>query len=222
MTDGYEPYNAVAQVHQLTHLGCWVHARRRFIDAEAALPKERRTAEHPATLMLGLIGELYAVEKHCRDEAALRQLSPADHHASCYGLRQRDSRPIIERIAQQLLTHRDSVAPQSALGRAFHYLSAQWRKLVRYLDDGRYPIDNNAAENAIRPFVIGRKNWLFADTVKGAQASSNLYSLIETAKANGIEPYHYLVRVFTDLPRAQTVEDIERLLPWNLPTPTQA
>jgi transposase len=212
MTDGYEPYNAVAQIHQLTHLGCWAHARRRFIEAEAALPRESRTAAHPATVMLGLIGELYAIEAQAKDRDA----------ASRCELRQRHSRPVLERIEQQLLMHRDRVAPQSALGRAFHYLASQWSKLVRYLDDGRYPIDNNTCENAIRPFVIGRKNWLFADTVKGAQASANLYSLIETAKANGIEPYRYLVRVFTDLPQAQTVEDIERLLPWNICLPAEA
>ncbi len=212
MSDSYEPYEAVAQSHRLTHLGCWVHARRRFIEAEAALPKESRSAEHPATLMLGLIGELYAIEAQAKDHDAVGR----------HDLRQRHSRPILERIEQQLLIHRDSVTPQSLLGRAFHYLASQWHKLLRYLDDGRYPIDNNAAENAFRPFVIGRKNWLFADTVKGAHASANLYSLIETAKANGIEPYHYLTRIFTDLPRATTVEGIEQLLPWNIRLPAEA
>jgi hypothetical protein len=211
MSDGYEPYDAVARSYRLTHLGCWAHARRRFIEAEAVTPKEQRTAEHPATLMLGLIAALYAVETRAKG------LDPT----ACHGLRERHSRPVIERIEQQILAHRDSVTPQSLLGKAFHYTASQWRKLIRYLDDGRYPIDNNAAENAIRPFVIGRKNWLFADTVKGAQASANLYSLIETAKANGIEPYPYLTRVFTDLPKAQTVEDIERLLPWNRELPAR-
>ena len=81
---------------------------------------------------------------------------------------------------------------QSALGKALHYLNGQWVYLARYLDDGDYPIDNNTAENAIRPFVIGRKNWLFSDTVAGAKASANLYSLIETVKAHNIEPYDYL------------------------------
>ena len=89
-------------------------------------------------------------------------------------------------------------------------------KLIRYLDDGRLKIDNNAAENAIRPFVIGRKNWLFSDSVKGVNASANLYSLIETAKANGLEPYAYLRYLFTELPKAETVDAIEALLPGNL------
>jgi transposase len=95
------------------------------------------------------------------------------------------------------------------------YLHRQWPKLVRVLDDGRIPLDTNLVENAIRPFVVGRKGWLFADTVRGAQASANLYSLIETTKANGLEPYAYLRLVFTELPRATTLEHIEALLPWN-------
>ncbi len=209
MSDGYEPYAAVAKAYHLIHLGCWAHARRRFVEAQAVLPKEQRGADLPASIMLARIGELYAVE------AQARELDPAARQA----LRQQHSRAILDHIEQQLLAQREDVAPQSQLGKAYYYLASQWPKLVRYLDDGRYPIDNNAAENAIRPFVIGRKNWLFSDTVKGAEASANLYSLIETAKANGLEPYHYLTRVFTDLPRARTVEDIERLLPWNLPTP---
>ena len=98
-------------------------------------------------------------------------------------------------------------------GKALNYLHNEWDKLVRYLDDGRLEIDNNAAENAIRPFVLGRKNWLFSASVKGVKASANLYSLIETAKANGLEPYAYLRHVFTELPKATTVEAIEALVP---------
>jgi len=86
-----------------------------------------------------------------------------------------------------------------------------------FLDDGRVPLDNNPAENAIRPFVIGPKNWLFSHTPHGAHASAALYSLIETAKANALEPYAYLVEVFTRLPAAQTEQDLQALLPWNQP-----
>ena len=92
-------------------------------------------------------------------------------------------------------------------------LNGQWPKLERVLDDGRLPLDTNAVENAIRPFVVGRKAWLFADTVAGAEASANLYSLVETAKANGIEPFTYLRFVFERLPAAQRLEDFEVLLP---------
>ncbi len=93
------------------------------------------------------------------------------------------------------------------------YLQSQWPALVRYLDDGRYPIDNNTIENAFRPLAIGRKNWLFSKTQAGARASANLYSLIETAKGHGIEPYAYLRQAFKELPLAETVDDIDALLP---------
>ena len=89
-------------------------------------------------------------------------------------------------------------------------------KLIRYIDDGQLQIDNNGVENAIRPFAIGRKNWLFSNSVKGAKASANLYSLIETAKAHGLEPYHYLRYVFTELPKAKTLNEVEALLPGNV------
>ena len=108
-----------------------------------------------------------------------------------------------------------NVPPKMALGKALYYLHTQWPRLTSYLDDGRYPIDNNLAENAIRPFTLGRKNWLFSNSQAGAKASSNLYTLTKTAKANGINPYDYLKDVFTQLPNTGTVEDVEKLLPWN-------
>ncbi len=114
------------------------------------------------------------------------------------------------------------VPPQTLTGKALCYLDKQWPRLIRYLDDGRIEIDNNLCENAIRPFVIGRKAWLFSDTPKGADASARLYSLIETAKANGLEPYAYLCHVFTELPKAKTLEDIEALLPWNVDLATRS
>jgi transposase len=101
-------------------------------------------------------------------------------------------------------------------GKALHYLHHEWDKLTRYLEDGRLEIDNNLCENAVRPFVMGRKAWLFSDSVAGVNASANLYSLLETAKAHGLEPYAYLREVFTKLPGATTVEDIEALLPGNI------
>jgi transposase len=105
------------------------------------------------------------------------------------------------------------VPPQSLTGKALAYLDGQWPKLVRVLDDGRIPLDTNGVENAIRPFVVGRKNWLFADTVRGAEASANLYSLIETAKRSGLEPFAYLRFVLEALPGAATLADVEALLP---------
>ena len=106
-----------------------------------------------------------------------------------------------------------NVVTFGATGKALTYLHHEWPKLVRYLDDGRLEIDINRAENAIRPFVMGRKNWLFSNSVRGVKASANLYSLIETAKANQLEPYAYLRHLFTELPKATTVAAIEALLP---------
>ena len=107
------------------------------------------------------------------------------------------------------------VTSQNALGKPIGYLASNWNKLERYVVEGYLPIDNNAAERAIRPFVIGRKNLLFRDTPKGATASAQLYSLVETAKANGQEPYACLRHVLECLPMASPVEDYEALLPWN-------
>ncbi len=208
VTDGYEVYAGVAHANGLTHLGCWAHARRRFVEAEAALPKSVRGPEQPASQFIAAIGSLYAVEKGARE----KNLSAEERGA----LRREKSRPVLDRIQTLLIAHRGRVLPQSLLGRALHYLEGEWPKLVRFVDDGRYPIDNNACENAIRPFALGRRNWLFADTVGGANASANLYSLIETAKANAIDPYRYLCALFAALPKATRLEDYEALLPWRI------
>jgi transposase len=108
------------------------------------------------------------------------------------------------------------VPPKTTQGNALHYLDHQWPRLIAYLEDGDYPIDNNPVENAVRPLAIGRKNWLFSASVKGAKASANLYSLIETAKANGLEPYAYLKHIFTELPKVAGFDDVDQLLPANV------
>lgn len=108
--------------------------------------------------------------------------------------------------------------PKVLLGKAIANCLNQWDRLTGYLKDGRLSMDNNSAENAIRPFVVGRKNWLFAGTPEGAEASALLYSLIETAKANNLEPYSYLRYIFDRLPLAKNLADYEALLPWNLDT----
>ncbi|MBC8120194.1 MAG: IS66 family transposase [Burkholderiaceae bacterium] len=216
ISDGYEVYARVASVNGLVHLGCWAHARRYLVDAEAALPKATRPADHPATQMLTVIGELYGIEARWRERAVVAGETPEQAFALRQRLRQEHAAPLIARLEALLLTHLHAVLPQSLLGKALHYLHQQWPKLIRFLDDGRYPIDNNACENAIRPFVIGRKNWMFSDSVAGAQASANLYSLIETAKANSVEPYRYLRQLFQALPAVKSVDDYEALLPWNI------
>lgn len=211
MSDGYEVYNQIAQTHQLVHLGCWAHCRRYFVEALDVLPKVARTPEQPAAQFIALIAQLYAVESRAREHKA----SASERLRE----RQQTSVPVLARIEALLLTHLHAVVPGSLLGRALHYLSAQWPKLTRFVQDGSYPIDNNACENAIRPFVVGRRNWLFADTVGGANASANLYSLLQTCKANGIDPYQYLTALLTALPLAKTADDYEALLPWRIELP---
>ena len=203
-TDGYDGYNAVVASNNLMHVGCMAHARRRFSDAVKAQGKNKRRGK--AHRGLTLMQKLYRVEKQARN------LTPEKRHAH----RDRHARPILDEMRTWLDQAVGQVPPTSATGKALHYLNNEWPRLIRYLDDGRLEIDNNAAENAIRPFVIGRKNWLFSDSVKGVTASANLYSLIETAKANGLEPYTYLRYLFTELPKAETVDAIETLLPGNL------
>ena len=129
-------------------------------------------------------------------------------------LRQSRAVPVLDGLRDWLDQHLPVVVKQSALGKPMHYMDKQWPRLTVYTEDGRLKIDNNLCENAIRPFVIGRKNSLFSDTVSGAKASANLYSLIETAKANGLEPYAYLKQAFAELPKATCVEYIEALLPF--------
>jgi transposase len=208
MTDGYEVYNKIAKAHKLVHLGCWAHCRRYFHDAMQALPKNSRGPEQLAVRFIDLIAKLYRVE-------ALAKEAGLDHE----GLklqRQEKSTKVLKEIEDVLLAKLHAVLPGSLLGKALHYMASQWSKLVAYVEDGHHPIDNNACENSIRPFVVGRRNWLFADTVAGANASANLYSLLQTCKANGIDGYAYLRALLVALPAAATVEDFDALLPWNI------
>ncbi|EEL0142641.1 IS66 family transposase, partial [Salmonella enterica subsp. enterica serovar Montevideo] len=207
MTDGYELYNGIARGHQLVHLGCWAHVRRGFIKAEQATPKAARGSELPATRFVTLIGKLFAAEARSQAWAPARRQR----------LRARYSALILARLQALLLAYLPTVVPSSLLGRALAYLQGQWPKLTRFVQNGHRPISNNLCENAIRPWVVGRKGWLFADTVAGAHASANLYSLIETTRANGIEPYRYLVWLFTQLPLTTNADDYAALLPWNMP-----
>jgi transposase len=208
MTDGYEPYNQVAKVNQLVHLACWAHCRRYFFDALQALPKDKRGPEQLAVQFMALIARLYHVESVAREEGL---------DANALTQRRRaQSIPLLKEIESLMLAKLHAVAPTTLLGKALHYAQGQWPKLARYVHDGKHPIDNNACENSIRPFVIGRRNWLFADTVAGANASANLYSLLQTCKANGIDGYGYLRRLLVELPKAETADDYEALLPWSI------
>jgi len=207
-SDGYSGYNSVGDTEQVTAIGCWAHARRKFIEAEQSQPNQVKNANkmNKTKMALNYIAKLYAIEQKIKD-------LPPDKRTEH---RQLYSDPILDELKRWLEKTKSKVPPQTLLGKALTYLDNQWGKLIVYTQDGRLAIDNNIAENAIRPFVVGRKNWLFANSQRGATASANLYSLIETAKANGLEPYAYVKRVFTDLPKATTVEQIEKLLPWEI------
>ncbi|MBB3230953.1 IS66 family transposase [Halomonas stenophila] len=201
ITDGYEGYAEVVRRNGINHAGCWAHARRKFVEARKVQPKGKTGK---ADWALNQIRKLYAVEKQAK------ALEPEARQA----LREQKSRPLITQLRTWLDKSLAQVLPKSALGKALHYLDSQWGRLTRCLDDGWIPLDNNPAENAIRPFVVGRKNWLFSHTPSGAQASAAIYSLIETAKANGLSPYEYLQFVFETLPTLGEEDDLNSLLPW--------
>ena len=205
-TDGYSGYTAVSKKEGLTQVGCWDHARRKFKDAQKSEPKSKKPNQKvsKATVALGIIRKLYAIEDK------IKQLSAEEKRQK----RQALSLPILTDLKDWLDKNITKVVPGSLIHTAMQYAINQWSKLVVYCDHGLINISNAGAENAIRPFTVGRRNWLFADTPKGAQASAIFYSLIESAKANGLEPFEYLCHLLKHLPYADTVEKLEQLMPW--------
>ena len=203
MTDGYEGYNQLVRTEQIAHLVCWAHVRRKFVEATRVQPKGRKGLANQA---VALIGRLYGVERK------YKEASVEERHLA----RQSLSLPILAELRTWLDKTQPAILPKSALGAALSYMNNYWDKLTRYTEAGDLPVDNNRCENAIRPFVVGRKAWLFSDTPAGANASAIIYSMVETAKANGLDPYAWLRRIMRDLPSARTVEEVETLLPWNL------
>ena len=154
--------------------------------------------------MLNLIGKLYGIEANIK-------LKSRDEK---YQVRQKKSKPLIDKINQWISDNQEKIPPKSKLGEAFTYWHNQAHKLETYLKDGRINIDNNRAERAVKPFVIGRKNWLFSNTARGAKASANLYSFVETAKANGLMVDSYLQTCLDEL--AKNPDNLEHLVPWNI------
>ena len=193
----------------MIHIGCWAHARRKFTDALKGVGKNRKKGAKPtakqskAQAGLRFIKKLYEIERTVKD-------APPDERLR---VRQKESIPVLKDLRRWIDVSIETVVPQSLTGKAIYYLHSQWPKLVRAFEYGHVPLDTNLVENAIRPFAIGRKNWMFADTVRGAEASANLYSLVVTAKANGLDPWAYLQHVFAEIPRANKLEDYEGLLP---------
>lgn len=203
-TDGYAGYDVLGDRDGIFHMGCWVHVRRKFLDIVKARPKGSKKNGN-ADVALTYIRNIYAIEKDA-DERALSA-------EGRYQLRQEKAVPLLNEYRKWLDDIYPKTPPQGLLGKAISYALKQWERLCRYTEDGRLRPDNNLAENAIRPFVVGRKNWLFAGHPRGARASATIYSLIETAKANGLEPYRYLSYLFERLPMAETESDYKALLP---------
>ena len=199
VTDGYTGYN---QVQNVTHCGCWAHARRKWREA---MPEGATVKTSKAAIGFQYCNKLFAEERKCAPyQPKYRQ-----------EYRQNRELPILEEYYAWLKT----VHPEkgSKLEEAVRYSLNQKQHLMAYLDNGEIPISNNLAENAIRPFTLGRKNWLFCDTPKGAEASAIVYSLVESAKANGVEPFAYLQHVLVQLPylgKSHSHEELESLMPW--------
>lgn len=206
-TDGYSGYDFLDQQPGVCHAGCLAHVRRKFDEARKGRGKGV-TKAGSVDVALNYIGKIYGVEK----EAKRSQLAPE----LLLEKRREQAKPLFDEFYLWLCKKATQVMPKSLLGVAISYTLNQWDKLLVYLEYPEMTPDNNLAENAIRPFVVGRKNWIFSGTPQGAQASADLYSLIETAKANGLEPYRYLRYLFEKLPFAESVDDYEALLPMRL------
>jgi transposase len=202
VTDGYDGYNALSKTAGIQgHAACWAHVRRKFV--EATHGRKHTAAAHQ---MVALIRKLYEVERAAKEEA------PEARKV----LRQAYASPILDKIKAWLDKKVGQVLPKSPLGQAIAYTLGLWPKLITYLENGNIPIDNNKIENAIRPFVIGRKNFLFSGSPRGANASATLYTLVESAKANDLEPWAYLNYLFERLPLAKSEQALQALLPQNL------
>jgi transposase len=199
-TDAYSGYNWVDSAVEMTSIGCHAHARRPF--AELAKLSKTRGLAHEA---LKFYKKLYVIEKEAREN----NLS-SDRR---YQLRQEKAIPLLEAFKQWLDHHLLKTPEQSKIGKAIRYCLTNWIELTNYLKDGRIEIDNNLIENAIRPFALGRKNWLFAGSPSGAKAGAIFYSLIETCKANNIEPYKYFCAVLHRIRLCLSDEDYRKLLP---------
>jgi transposase len=203
-TDGFSGYDFLDILPGVVHMGCWAHARRKFVE----VGKAAGTRGGSAGVAVATIGKLYAIEKRATDQGLSLEERVQE--------RKKSAQPILDGFKDWLDRKTTQVPPKSLLGKAANYTLRQWARLVTYVDHGHLTPDNNLAENAIRPFVVGRKNWLFSGTPAGASASAAIYSLIETAKANGLEPYRYLRHLFARVPHATTTEDYRALLPQYL------
>jgi transposase len=206
--DGFAGYH-VLKADDCFLVGCMAHARRKFDEALKALPKKsRHNKMGMVQTALRKFTRLYAIEKRIKDLSAEQR----------YLVRQEKSKRLLDDLKQWCEQSVTKTSKDSVLGKAIRYTLNQWTYLICYLEDGNLQIDNNGAERHIKPFVIGRKNWLFNQTPRGADASAILYSLVQTAIANNLEPFEYLEYLFIELPklgRHYEAEALDQFLPWN-------
>lgn len=207
--DGYAGYHSLPE--HIRVVGCWAHLRRKFDEAVKSLPKKDKP-DSAALRGQAYCSKLFSIEKE------LQGLPPDER----YKQRLERSKPVMDALLAWASTTK--AAPKSALGKALYYLEEQWPYLIRVLEDGRLELSNNLAERSIKPFVIGRKNFLFANTPRGARGSAVIYSMVETAKANGLDPYRYLTWVLTTAPVLAAKGDgwAANLLPWEAPISCRA
>jgi len=182
-------------------------AKLNWFEALKALPEDKRNKAVAARVGLEFCNQLFAIERDLKDA------TPQER----YQARQVRSRPVLDAFRAWLKTQKTQVLPKSSFGQAVNYCLNQWDKLIAFLQDGRLELDNNWSERSIKPFVIGRKNWLFANTPRGARASAITYSIIETAKENGLNPFQYLSYLFEKLPNLDPTDGnaLDQLLPWS-------
>jgi len=204
--DGYQGYMHVDgyKAYGLTEaklVACLAHIRRKFVDAKKIQAKK---TTGKVDVVLNLIGKLYGIEQQIKEKSSEDKFT----------IRQSHAKPIVKELHDWLIKHQDKIPPKSKLGEAISYSLNQFEKFQRYLEDGRLSIDNNRAERAIKPFVIGRKAWLFSNTCNGAHASAILYSLVETAKANGLVVHDYISQCLQHI--AEQPNNLEPLLLWNI------
>ena len=207
--DGYAGQKMAVDKRTVTVVGCMDHARRKFVEAEKALPKQKRSGS-PAkcTVARSKLDALYRIERK------MNELKLSDDER--YEYRQQHAIPKLQQLHDWLLKNESKVAKDTLTHKAIKYALNQWPNLIAYCEHGQLNMSNILCENAIRPFAIGRRSWLFSDTPKGARAGAVYYTLIETAKANGLDPYEYILHLCRHIASAETADDIEALLPWNV------
>lgn len=196
--DGYDGYASVIDKNEIIRLGCWAHTRRKFFDAFKS-----SSGKSAGKQGLGFITQLYEIEKEIEGKS----------YSERFHTRLTKSVPVLNKFEEWLQVQSEKLNPESLSGKAVKYARNEWRYLMNCFSSGEFKIDNNYVESHIRPFTIGRKNWMFSVKPEGAIASANIYSLVETAKANGLDPFDYLNKVFEKLPKAQTEAEFLELLP---------